>query len=113
MTECYNNIRFSLSDRDGELRFTSFDIVGNPACQRTVQRIRKYLVGRPLDQVDPQRIRSFTCAGCEGCVPDVIVMIEEDRRLFGHSERRGTLAPVRSVTAFSAEESGGRSGGRP
>ena len=113
MSACYNNIRFSLSDRDGELRFTSFDIVDKPPCQRTAQRIREYLVGRPLDRVDPQRIRSFTCAGCEGCVPDIIVMIEEDRRLFGHSTRRGPPAPVRSVTELHAEESRGRSGGRP
>jgi hypothetical protein len=113
MTECYKNIRFSLSDRDGELRFISFDIVGMPACRSVVEEIRDYLLGLPLDQVDPQRIRSFTCAGCEGCVPDIIALIEEDRQLFRHSKRPGTPAPGRSVTAFSAEESGGRSGGRP
>lgn len=94
MSACYDNIRFSLSDRDGEMRFMSLDIVGLPACRIVARRVREYVVGRPLRDVDIQHIRSLACPGCEGCVREMIRAIEENRRMF--------IRPSRSVTSPAA-----------
>ena len=81
--QCYDSIRFSLSDLRGQMRFETFDIVDMPECQDVAAELRKYLVGRPLAQVDVQRIRLMECADKYGCVADVVRVVREQQRLFG------------------------------
>ncbi len=86
MNECYDSIRFSLSDLSGRMRFESFDIVEMPECQDVAARLRDYLVRRPLRQVDGQRIRSMECPGDCTCVREVARGVREQQRLFGHTD---------------------------
>jgi hypothetical protein len=95
MSACYDNIRYSLSDTDGEMRFVSFDVVGLPACRAVASRVRDYVVGRRLRDIDVQRIRSFACPGCEECVLEVIETIRESRRMFVRSSRPMSSMPAR------------------
>lgn len=82
MTECYNNVRFSLSDSSGHLRFESFDIVDMPQCGDLAAALKKHLVGRTLAQVDVERIRAMKCPGEPTCVAEVARIVEEQQRLF-------------------------------
>jgi len=83
MKNCYDNIRFVLSDRGGRMCFESFDIIDMPECQNTSARLREYLVHRPLAQVDVRRIQSMQRADTPTCIPDVARAVDELKRLFG------------------------------
>ena len=83
MKDCYDNIRFALSDRSGRMCFESFDIIDVPECQDVAARLREYLVHRPLAQVDVKRIRSMQCAAFPACISDVARAVDELKRLFG------------------------------
>jgi len=61
--DCRNKIRYSLSDASGVLRFTAFNIVDALECGDTPEMLRKYLVGRPLADVDVDYIRGLGCKG--------------------------------------------------
>ena len=81
-TECYDKIRFSLSDKSGVLRFETFAIVGAPECGDMEQELRAYLVGRPLSEVDPGYLRSLSCKGDGACMRAVIQTVGEYKELF-------------------------------
>jgi len=83
MKNCYDNIRFVLSDRGGRMCFESFDIINMPECRNTAARLREYLVHRPLGQVDVRRIQSMQRADTPTCIPDVARAVDELKRLFG------------------------------
>lgn len=84
MTEedCRRRIRCMMSDRTGELRFEAFEIVDAPQCAATVERIRQYLLGRPLAEVDPGRIREIGRDENPLCARVVAQMVAESRRTF-------------------------------
>jgi len=88
MDECYDKIRLSLSDESGELRFESFEIVDMPDCQELAGQLREYLVGRPLAQADPHRVRSMSCPSGGACMLVVARIIEEYQRLFSAAGER-------------------------
>ena len=66
--ECHDRIRLSLSDETGVLCFESFEIVGVTQCKDMEQRLRAYLVGRPLRDVDLARLGALRCDGDGVCV---------------------------------------------
>jgi len=86
MNECYDSIRFSLSDLSGRMRFESFDVADLPECKDVAASLREYLVGRPLAEVNLERIRSMECAGRCTCVGEVARVVREQQHLFGHTD---------------------------
>jgi len=80
--ECYDKIRFSLSDERGVLRFERFEIVDAPECWEVEQEVRSHLVGRPLTDVDLTYLRSLTCNGDGACTRAVVQVIEEHQQMF-------------------------------
>lgn len=105
MEQCYDSIRFSLSDLSGRMRFESFDIVDVPECRDVAARLREYLVGRPLAQVDVQRIRSTECADDCTCLPEVARVVREQQRIFAprSGAAREARPPVESATDRTSE----------
>ena len=87
MKECYDSIRFSLSDLSGQMRFESFDVVDTPDCEDVAASLREYLVRRPLAEVNVERIRSMECDGRCTCLGEVARVVREQQRLFGHRDR--------------------------
>ncbi len=83
MDECYDKIRFSLSDDSGELCFEYFEIIDAPECQEIAGKIRSYILGRPLRLIDANRIRSLECPGSGECMSTVAKVIEENQEIFG------------------------------
>ncbi|GEM_PF-3443962 len=94
--ECANRVRFVLSDERGALAFREFRITrGLPDCKRLEDRLRDYLVGRPLAQVDPAYVRSLTCKGTGECSRVVARTIEEHQDLFAGGPSREQAAEAR------------------
>jgi len=86
MNECYDSIRFSLSDMSGRMQFESFDITDMPECRRAATGIRDYLLHRPLQEVDVGRLRSMERDGRCPCVAQVVGVVREQQRLFSHTD---------------------------
>ena len=80
--DCYDKIRFCLSDDSGVLRFETFEITDAPECRGVEQTLRAYLVGRPLSKVDLDYLRTLTCDGDGVCMQAVIGAVEEHQQLF-------------------------------
>ena len=80
--DCRDNVRFCLSDGTGALRFESFDIVDAPLCQQAAARLRQYLVGRRLADVDPTYITQLTRPGDGTCTKTIADMLAEYKALF-------------------------------
>lgn len=81
MSRCYDSIRFAISDKAGSSRFTSFDIVRMPSCRDLVEHIRRYLIGRQVEEVDLEWIRSMASGTCAGCALEAVRLLQETRRL--------------------------------
>ena len=86
MKECYDSIRFSLSDLSGQMRFESFDVVDMPDCENVAASLREYLVRRPLAEVDVERIRSMECDDRCTCLGEAARVVREQQRLFGRTD---------------------------
>ena len=86
MNECYDSIRFSLSDLSGRMRFESFDVVDMPEYKGAAASLTEYLLRRPLAEVDVERIRSMECDGRCTCLGEVAPVVGEQQRLFGHTD---------------------------
>lgn len=82
--ECRDKVRCAMSDKTGVLRFEGFDIVDTPECAETAAKIRKYLVGRALAEVDVRRIRDMGCDGDSLCARVVAQMVAESQAIFVH-----------------------------
>jgi len=78
IAQCKDNVRFTLSDEGGVLKFKSFDIVDTPACAGLAEELRKYLLGRPLPEIDMRIVRSMRCPNDDGLCHDVIARIIEE-----------------------------------
>ena len=89
MNECYDSIRFSLSDLSGRMQFESFDITDMPKCRRAAASIRNYLLHGPLGEVDVGRIRSMERDGRCPCIAQVVRVVREQQSLFGGTEGPG------------------------
>ena len=81
--ECKDNVRFSLSDEKGYLSFKTFDIVSMPDCAELAEELRKYLLGRPLNEIDVDFIRSKECPRNVGmCIKQIAEVIQEHIEFF-------------------------------
>jgi hypothetical protein len=81
--ECRDNVRFSLSDETGVLKFKTFDIVNTPDCARLAEELRKYLLARPLREIDVTFVRSMECPQKRGyCIEAVARVLEEHIEFF-------------------------------
>lgn len=81
--DCKDSVRFTLSDEAGFLKFKDFDIVNTPECAKLAEEIRKYLLTRPLREIDINVIRSMQCPNHRGlCIETVARAIEENLELF-------------------------------
>lgn len=86
-SDCYNKIRCSLSDESGDLCFKNFEIVGAPECSDIQERLRTYLVGRPLAAVDLTYLQGLKCPGSGECMGAVIRVVREQQGWFVGSEK--------------------------
>ena len=86
-SDCYNNIRCSLSDDSGDLCFKSFEIVGVPGCSDMQERLQAYLVGRPLAGVDLAYLQGLECPESGECMDAVIRMVREHQGWFIRAEK--------------------------
>jgi hypothetical protein len=79
--DCYNRIRYSLSDASGVMRFTSFEIIDAPQCKNTNKLLREHLMSRPVADVDLDYLRGMTCELNGECIRTVIRIVEDYQRL--------------------------------
>lgn len=103
---CRDNIRFRLSDADGTLKFERFAIHHAPRCRTCERRLREYLAGRPLAEVDLEAIRGIACEADGTCARELVDLIAEQQRLF--APRTDENRSPRSL-AFTAKDETGES----
>ena len=80
--ECWDRVRWALSDRSGVLRFESFDVVDVPECGETACGIRRYLAGRTLAEVDTSQIREIGHNTHPLCAQVIAQMVAEAQETF-------------------------------
>ncbi len=85
-SECYDRIRYTMSDDGGELRFTSFQITGGSRCQGVEQELKEYLLSRPLRDLDADRIMQVSCPGGRQCIETVARVVAEQQGFFAGEE---------------------------
>jgi len=88
MDDCYDKIRFSLSDKTGELCFTEFDIINAPECVSQVKELRAKLLGRRLADINTADILNISCSGNGQCMRTIVNTITEYQDRFLHDRRR-------------------------
>ena len=88
MDDCYDKIRFTLSDKTGELCFTEFDIINAPECVSQVKELRAKLLGRRLADINTADILKISCSGNGQCMISVVSIIKEYQERFLHNRRR-------------------------
>jgi hypothetical protein len=83
--ECRNHVRYSLSDENGLLRFRAFDITDEPDCGDAINRLREYLLGRPLKDIKVDELSGL--ASDEACarLDEVIKAVRECQDMFVRS----------------------------
>jgi len=84
--ECVDKIRFSMTDKTGVLRVQDFDIVDAPQCTEFAEKLKRYLTGRPVAEVDIDYIRSLTCLGDGRCVRAIVDAIAQYRDMFAETK---------------------------
>jgi len=94
---CRNRVRFSLSDKDGPLHFTAFDIVDAPECREVTEALKKHLLGRPLREIDAAEILRLPCERDGRCMRTVAGIIAECQEMFV-----GSKGPPRQRPLLSA-----------
>lgn len=83
--ECRNHVRYSLSDEDGLLRFRAFEVTDEPDCGDAVNRLREYLLGRPLKDVRVDELKRLDSGGTCACMGEVIQAVQECQEMFVRS----------------------------
>ena len=84
--ECYDRIRYTLSDESGELRFTSFQIIGGIECRGVERELKEYLLNRPLRELDTDKIMQVSCSGERQCIDTIAKVIAEQQSFFAAEE---------------------------
>ncbi len=77
MDDCYDKIRFTLSDKTGDLRFTDFNIVGATQCSGMVAELREHLLEQRLADIDVAKILAMPCPGNGQCLQSIARVISE------------------------------------
>ena len=88
MDDCYDKVRFVLSDKTGDLRFTEFDIIDAPECASQVKELRAKLLGRRLADINIAEILRMSCSGNGQCMRDIVSTITEYQNRFLHNRPR-------------------------
>lgn len=82
MGKCADKVRFTLSDKTGDLRFTAFDIVNAPECTELAEELRAKLLGRCFAEINMAGIQRMSCRGDGQCMQTVVSTIMEYQDLF-------------------------------
>ena len=82
MEDCHDRLRFRLNDDSGVLRFMEVDIRNAPTCRDVEKKLREYLVGRALGDVDLEYLRKLACTGDGECMQAVIREVQKYQHLF-------------------------------
>ena len=80
--DCVDKMRFALSDKAGVLRVEDFDIVDAPQCTTFAEKLKQYLIGRPVADVDLAYIRSLRCPGDGRCMRVIVDAIAQYHEMF-------------------------------
>jgi len=91
MDDCYDKVRFALSDETGEMRFTAFDIVNTPECSQLTETLRRILIDRRLADIDVAEIQGMSCPGNGQCMTTIVRIITEYQERFLRRQRQGKL----------------------
>lgn len=91
MDDCYDKVRFALSDETGDLRFTSFDIINMPECFSLAETLRETLIGQRLADIDVEHIRRVSCPGNGQCMTTIVGIITEYQDRFIRRQRQGNV----------------------
>jgi hypothetical protein len=69
---CFDNIRYSLSDSDGKLRFVEFEVLGTLRGSQLAKTLTEYFKGRYLKEVSLEDIPRDCCIEDRGCIEGVL-----------------------------------------
>jgi hypothetical protein len=72
MNDCSDNIRYSLSDSDGKLRFVEFEVVGALSNTPLAKTLTEYFKGRRLEDVSLKDIPRDCCVEDYGCAESIL-----------------------------------------
>jgi hypothetical protein len=78
----YESIRFTLSDKSGKLRFVDFSMAGQIGCLGVDCELRRYLLSRPLEELDAEKIRAMSCPHGLGCMDSAADAVTEQQASF-------------------------------
>lgn len=70
--DCSDNVRYSLTDSDGKLRFVEFEVVGSLRNTPLAETLTEYFKGRPLEDVALKDIPKDCCAEDYGCALGIL-----------------------------------------
>ena len=76
LKKCHDEIRFAITDKEGALRFTKFEIADEESCNGVENALQSYLLNRPLDDIDIDAIRHALSGGHEDCVQAIADIIK-------------------------------------
>ena len=85
MDDCYDKVRFTLSDATGDLRFTAFDIINAPECTGLAEELRAKLLDRRLADIDVGEIQRMSCPGNGQCMTTIVRIITDYQDRFTQS----------------------------
>ena len=69
---CSDNIRYSLSDSDGKLRFVEFEVLGALKDSQLAKTLKEYFKERYLKDVSPEDIPADCCIKDRGCIEGIL-----------------------------------------
>ena len=67
LQECHDRIRFTITDQEGPLRFTKFEIDDDSICKCIEDTLRSYLLNCPLADIDINAINHALSGGHSEC----------------------------------------------
>ena len=76
LQKCHDGIRFAITDQEGALRFTKFEIADEESCDGVENALQSYLLNRPLADIDIDAIRHALSGGHEDCVRAIADIIK-------------------------------------
>jgi len=80
---CDANFRYRITEVDGELRFTDFEVVGELAGSRFATVVSNYFRNRPLAAVRREDVDAMRAAGDIRCLHHIIEHVLALRRTLG------------------------------
>jgi hypothetical protein len=83
MNDCSDNIRYSLSDSDGKLRFVEFEVLGALRGTQLERTLTEYLNGRYLNEVSLDDIPRDWCIEDRGCIESILEEITRLKQRLG------------------------------